>query len=147
MYIQKGYLITMDYRTKWARFEASSMREKLAIFKRLYGCSGEHLNAVLLGELVKVRLQEIQFGELTPAEEARLEAVCSHRDYTPPHRGEILRRTYRGRLYEVERMENGGFRYGTKVYRSLTAVAREITGSATNGLRFFNVSSATEQAR
>ena len=101
--------MTMDYRTKWARFEASSMREKLAIFKRLYGCSGEHLNAVLLGELVKVRLQEIQFGELTPAEEARLEAVCSLRDYPPPHRGEILRRTYRGRLYEVSGWRTAAF--------------------------------------
>lgn len=139
--------MTMDYRTKWARFEAGSKREKLAFFTRLYGCSGEHLNVVLLGELVKVRLQEIQFGELTPAEEARLEAACSHRNVTPLRRAPVLRRTYRGRLYEVERMEDGGFRYGTKVYRSLSAVAREITGSATNGLRFFNVSSATGQAR
>lgn len=55
--------------------------------------------------------------------------------------GSILRRDYKGRLVEV-RVLPGGFEYEGKTYRSLTAVARRITGSHWSGPGFFNLPSA-----
>lgn len=50
----------------------------------------------------------------------------------------LLTREYKGRRIEV-RVRADGFEYEGEVYRSLTAVAEEITGSHVNGYRFFRL--------
>lgn len=55
--------------------------------------------------------------------------------------GSRLVRVWRGDLYEVT-MVAGGFEWNGTTYGSLTRVAREITGTHWNGLRFFGVREA-----
>ena len=55
-----------------------------------------------------------------------------------PMPGTILTRTYKGRDIQV-RVLPGGFEYEGEVYRSLTAVARQVTGTHWNGYHFFRL--------
>ena len=47
-------------------------------------------------------------------------------------------RKYKGRAVAVTVLEKG-FEWDGRQYRSLSAVAKEVTGSHWNGLRFFNL--------
>ena len=53
-----------------------------------------------------------------------------------PPPGTILTRPYKGQLVQVQVLTDG-FAYAGRVYASLSAVAKAITGSHTNGFLFF----------
>ena len=55
-----------------------------------------------------------------------------------PLPGTVLTRKYRGRQVEAKVLPQG-FEYEGQVYRSLSAVARAVTGSHWNGLLFFGL--------
>jgi hypothetical protein len=55
-----------------------------------------------------------------------------------PMPGTVLRRKYKGKMYSVTVLEDG-FSYDGRLYRSLSALAGEITGSHWNGFTFFNI--------
>lgn len=52
--------------------------------------------------------------------------------------GKRLLREYNGRIHEVNVLEQG-YSYNNKIYKSLSAIAYEITGTRWNGKRFFGV--------
>jgi hypothetical protein len=52
--------------------------------------------------------------------------------------GALLRRIYKGRTILVTVLEDG-FEYEDTVYKSLTAVARAVTGTHWNGYLFFGL--------
>jgi Protein of unknown function (DUF2924) len=60
------------------------------------------------------------------------------RDPRLPPVGSLLRRHYQGREIIV-RVLDEGFEYDSQCYRSLSAIARHITGTHWNGLLFFNL--------
>ena len=55
-----------------------------------------------------------------------------------PRPGTILTRRYKGRALQVEVLEHG-FAYDGQVYRSLSAVAKAVTGSHCSGHFFFGL--------
>jgi hypothetical protein len=55
-----------------------------------------------------------------------------------PRPGALLTRRYKGRTLQVEVLEHG-FAYDGQVYRSLSAVAKAVTGSHCNGYLFFRL--------
>jgi hypothetical protein len=57
-------------------------------------------------------------------------------DYRLPPPGTILTRPYKGQLVQVQVLTDG-FAYAGRVYPSLSAVAKAITGSHCNGYHFF----------
>jgi hypothetical protein len=57
-------------------------------------------------------------------------------DQRLPPPGTILTRPYKGLLIEVQVLTEG-FAYAGRIYPSLSAVAKTITGSHTNGFHFF----------
>src|SRR5262249_45686787 len=57
-------------------------------------------------------------------------------DHRLPPPGTILTRPYKGQLLQVHVLTEG-FAYGGRVYPSLSAVAKVITGSHCNGFLFF----------
>ena len=57
-------------------------------------------------------------------------------DQRLPPPGTILTRPYKGQLVQVQVLTEG-FAYGGRVYASLSAVAKAITGSHCNGYLFF----------
>ncbi len=64
-----------------------------------------------------------------------------HRDSRLPAPGTILTRTFRNQAITVHVLDNG-FQYEGAVYRSLSAVARHISGTQWNGFSFFQLHSA-----
>jgi hypothetical protein len=60
------------------------------------------------------------------------------RDNRLPRPGTILTRRYKGRTLQVEVLEQG-LAYDGQVYRSLSAVAKAITGSHCSGHFFFGL--------
>ena len=91
-------------------------------------------------------LQEKTRGALAPrvAREIRrgvadLATTSLLPDRAPPLRpGTRLTREWHGRTHHVHVVERG-FEYRDKPYRSLTAIAREITGARWSGPRFFGL--------
>ena len=53
--------------------------------------------------------------------------------------GTRMVREWHGRIYHVEAMRDGRFLFEGTPYRSLTQIARQITGSGWSGPRFFGV--------
>jgi hypothetical protein len=57
-------------------------------------------------------------------------------DHRLPPPGSLLARPYKGLLVQVQVLTEG-FAYSGRVYPSLSAVAKAVTGSHTNGFHFF----------
>jgi hypothetical protein len=55
----------------------------------------------------------------------------------------MLTRNFRGETFTVQVLEEG-FRYEDHVYRSLSAIARQISGTQWNGFLFFGLFVAAE---
>ncbi|TWT51755.1 hypothetical protein KOR42_34420 [Thalassoglobus neptunius] len=70
---------------------------------------------------------------------SRRQQIANLPDPRLPLPGTILRRDYKGATHRVTVLESG-FEYRGESYASLTAVAREITGSRWNGFLFFGLS-------
>ena len=85
------------------------------------------------GGLLRKVVREIQRGV------AQLAATSVSPDRPSPLRpGTRLIREWHGRTHHVHVIE-GGFDYQDQRYRSLTAIAREITGARWSGPRFFGL--------
>jgi hypothetical protein len=61
-----------------------------------------------------------------------------------PPPGTVLTRPYKGRSLQVQVLPHG-FEFDGQVYRSLSAVARAITGSHCNGFLFFRLNNPGDQ--
>ena len=61
-----------------------------------------------------------------------------YRDPRLPSPGTVLTRNFQGKTLTVHVLEEG-FRYEDRVYRSLSAVARQISGTQWNGFLFFGL--------
>jgi hypothetical protein len=61
-----------------------------------------------------------------------------------PEPGTYLEREYKGRRVIVKVLANG-FEFDGQIYRSLSAIASEVTGTKWNGFLFFNLTSAEEK--
>ena len=75
--------------------------------------------------------QPVQEPTAIPAE-----TVAVDKRLPPP--GTILARKYQGATVQVQVLQNG-FAYQGQVYKSLSAVARTITGTHCNGFHFFKL--------
>lgn len=96
--------------------------------------SPQFMKRVLIWEL-----QNRELGDLSAKTERRLKQISSGK--TPPAQakpGSHLVRDWNGRTYQVEVID-GGYVMDGKAWRSLSAIARHITGSRWSGPRFFGV--------
>jgi len=59
-------------------------------------------------------------------------------DVRLPMAGTLLKRRYKGQTVQVRVLEQG-FEFDGEVYRSLSAVARKVTGAHWNGYHFFDL--------
>jgi hypothetical protein len=60
-----------------------------------------------------------------------------------PLPGTVITRRYKGRLIQVKVVANG-FEFEGDMYKSLSAVAKQVTGSHWNGYKFFNLNKEGE---
>ena len=106
-----------------------------------------HLSRELLVRAVAYRMQEIAVGGLRPGQQRQLrqsarqlkenreERIGARPELKP---GTRLVREWHGRTYEVLVLDDGFFWQGTR-YRSRSAIARQITGTAWSGPLFFGL--------
>ena len=91
----------------------------------------------LLRHLIAWRIQSARYGDLTADDRRRLRATSQPALQTLQD-GSLVAREYLGVVHEVV-ADQRGFRYRERQYRSLSAIAREITGVRWNGPRFFGL--------
>ncbi len=115
-------------------------------------------NKTCLWQRIAYRIQELEYGSLP--EEARDKAKELAQEYDPinnkklrpeignkqhisrdrrlPIPGTVITKNYKGTDIRVKILDKG-FEYNSNIYRALTAIAKEITGSHWNGFLFFNL--------
>ena len=105
------------------------------------------LSRELLVRAVAYRMQELTLGGLRPEPQRRLRQIAQDLKETGTARkrarpelrpGTRLMRQWHGCIYEVLVLDDGFSWQGTR-YRSLSAVARTITGTAWSGPLFFGL--------
>ena len=133
--------------------EATPSHNKVWLIKRL----AWRLQAMAEGDLSERARQRA--AELVAATDLRLSAppeaataklnpspsVRLPKDDRLPRPGTILTRRYKGRTLQVEVLEHG-FLFEGKTYRSLSAVAKAVTGSHCSGHFFFGLTERGEKS-
>ena len=115
----------------------------------LFGTEPPPFNRPYLQSRLAYRIQELAYGGLKPETRARLEALGEQLDggnvvlrrIRADHRplpGTRLLREHAGVEHTVTVLPDG-FEYEGRPYRSLSAVARHITGTRWNGWTFFGL--------
>lgn len=117
-----------------------------------------HLPKHLLLRVLTYSLQAAVHGDLDPSTKQfldRVVAAATSKDKavalpTPSpssvQPGTVLMREWAGRLLQVTALDNG-FAWNGNTYRSLSEVARAITGTRWNGRRFFGMPSVPRPDR
>jgi len=118
-------------------------------WRELFGTEPPQYNRRFLETRLAYRTQELAFGGLKPATLARLEALGEQfdggkvsvrrmRGDDRPISGTQLIRQYQGADHVVT-VGPDAFEYDGRHYRSLSAIARHITGTRWNGRTFFGL--------
>jgi len=156
-----------------AELREMTVRELQEKHLELYGIPTRSRHKQQLFKRLAWRVQELKWGGLSERTKRRLEEIADDLDarFLPPrlsgkpgtgHRevihhvssggrmslspGTVLSRGYGGREHRVTALAKG-FEYGGQVYRSLSAVAREITGTQWNGKLFFGLTKRKPRRR
>lgn len=115
-------------------------------------------NKPFLWRKIAYRLQEVEYGGLSINTQNRVNELIDHydpvnnkmlrpqsapgknktngRDTRLPIPGAIIRKEYKGQVLEVKVLEKG-FEYEGLSYKTLSAVAKKVTGDHWNGYLFF----------
>ena len=124
----------------------AELREK---FNALFGFEPGQTNIVNLRRRLAYRIQELHFGGLSDNDKEILTRIADGdpmanlqnkaKGMISKLRGTRYQRVWKGKKYEVIVLGDGTFEYDGTVYQSLSAIAREITGTRWNGKLFFGV--------
>lgn len=153
--------------TEVLRLQSMDIHELRARWKEVFGQETKQRNRVYLIKRLAWKLQEDRFGKLTPEQEARVAEYRREIEALPPEKwfpgskanreaaireklrpglrdrrvplpGSVLTRTWKGNEVVVKVLESG-FEFDGRMFRSLSAVAHEVTGTSWNGFTFFAV--------
>jgi len=134
-----------------------NMEELRMRWKILYSTEAPSYNKDFLIKRLAYRIQEIYFGGLSSQTKDAMNKVLDDYGFDElatkptkkpdrrykqgiPVTGTKLIREWNGIRHEVIVSRNG-FQYNGKIYRSLSSIAREITGTQWNGPAFFGLRS------
>lgn len=132
--------------TELARsFQTMGLEALRAEWRRRYGAPPKLRSIDLLRHMLAWRVQAQALGGLDTwlVREIRAAGKAGNRRKPMIDAGSRLAREWKGVLHEVEVVESG-YQYEGRSYRSLSAVARAITGARWNGPRFFGLRTAAE---
>jgi Protein of unknown function (DUF2924) len=132
-----------------AALQTASAAELRDQWRALFGTEPPAFNRPYLVSRLAYRVQELAYGGLRPETRARLEALGEQLDGgnvvlrriradSRPLPGTRLIREHGG-VQHVVTVRADGFEYEGRPYRSLSAVARAITGTRWNGWTFFGL--------
>jgi hypothetical protein len=134
--------------------------ELLGRYKELYGEDAAGTHRLYLWRKIAYRLQEREHGGLSTKATGRLKALIEEydpinnkalrpdnpvscmpvtaKDKRLPIPGTVITKEYKDAKYQVKVLEKG-FEYSGKIHKTLSAIAKEITGAHWNGYLFFNL--------
>jgi hypothetical protein len=125
-------------------------------WKAMFGkAPSREIRRSFLTRAIAYRLQEKSFGGLNPSTQRLLAEFADHRTNGSASAvapsgivrpGAVLVREWRGISHQVSVLEKG-FCLRGKRYRSLSEVAREITGTRWSGPLFFGLKRSQEESR
>lgn len=132
-----------------ARLPDLPMQEIKALWHRVCGGDTPTHNRQFLERRIAYRLQEIEFRKVDPnLLERNKRHIASliktgsvkkrDRDYRPAA-GTVLTREYHGVLHQVIVTQDDQYEYQSRLYPSLSVIAREITGTRWSGPLFFGL--------
>ena len=135
-----------------ATLETLSMEQLHEKWRDLYGGEPPGYKRQFFIKRLAYRIQELFYGGLSEAAKARLQQVAQGDPVARVDRrvsdnsqgkadilpGTRFVRIWKDRRYEVLAHPNG-FEYEGRIFRSLSAVARDITGTRWNGRLFFGL--------
>jgi Protein of unknown function (DUF2924) len=126
-----------------ARLLTCDRRTCLNAWEGVFGIPApKHLSVQFMRRTLAYEAQAKAFGGLPNRVRRRLQAVAAGGSVSAAsgqmHPGARLIREWNGRAHEVEVLSDG-FLWKGRHFRSLSAVAREITGAHWSGPRFFAV--------
>lgn len=132
--MKKADRVTAEVRA----LEALDLHGLRGEWRKRYGQPPKMRSRELLARLLAWRIQADAFGGLdqTTIRLLNAESLPPPKPLLEP--GTRLVREWQGRRYEVDVLEKG-FRFGGTDYGSLSQIARAITGTRWNGLRFFGL--------
>jgi hypothetical protein len=151
------------------RIKRERVPELRARYRELFGVEATSHNRLYLMRRVAWKVQADAYGGLSERARKRAEEIADFADLrtTPPRPrktsemplpagrsevrplpslgdrrlpmpGTVLTREYQGRLVTATVLEDG-FGHDGRTYRSLSAIAREVTGTSWNGFDFFHL--------
>jgi hypothetical protein len=136
------------------RLKSYSITELKQQWRALYNSEPPHrISRELLTRAVAYRIQEQVYGSLKPstrrllfrlADDARSGRPLRLEPVAPAAAGSVLMREWHGVTHEVRVLDRGVL-YRRKRYRSLTEVAKVITGAHWNGPQSFGLRSKRQQ--
>ncbi|ARP98241.1 DUF2924 domain-containing protein [Pseudorhodoplanes sinuspersici] len=118
-----------------------------ARWRELFDTEPPPYNRRFLEHRLGYRIQELAYGGLNPETVERLDALADELDgklsrrrriENRPISGTRLIREWKGVEHQVT-VRDEGFEYQGRPYKSLSAIARAITGTRWNGLVFFGL--------
>ena len=123
------------------------MAQLWTIWDRHFSCRPPHPNRRHLEPRLAYRLQEQIFGGVPPATKKLLAEIgeqfskikTSHHQSNTPLPGTTLVREFDGQQYRVQVLGESRFEINGQLFKSLSAVARMITGTSTPGHEFFGL--------
>jgi hypothetical protein len=128
----------IDLEAELARIAAMNINELRSLWREREGREAPRgFSKDLTARALAYAIQEEQLGGLSP----ELKKLLVNPDAEPPRRikaGSVIVREYAGARHEVFVIE-GGFSWQGRTYPSLSAIAKEITGTRWNGPRFFGL--------
>ena len=131
-----------------AALKTAATTELQVQWRDLFGTEPPRAGRAYLESRLAYRIQELAHGGLKPATVARLDALAAHAGddreagarsaLSRPVTGTRLIRSWQGVDHTVTVLDDG-YEYQGRPYRSLSAVARAITGTRWNGWLFFGL--------
>ncbi|MDD5281485.1 MAG: DUF2924 domain-containing protein [Candidatus Omnitrophica bacterium] len=120
-------------------------------------------NKVFLWRKIAYKIQELEYGGISAETQSKIQHLiqqydpinnkafrpnaatencpkkkCLSRDNRLPIPGTVITKKYKGISLQVKVLDTG-FEYNSKTYKTLTAIAKEVTGAHWNGYLFFNL--------
>jgi hypothetical protein len=133
--MKKADRVTLEVRAL-AALDLSGLRD--AWRRHQYGEPPKMRSRELLARLLAWKIQAEAFGGLDATTIRLLKSNRASPSTPLLDPGTCLAREWQGRRYEVEVLKQG-FQHNGIAHRSLSEVARVITGTRWNGLRFFGL--------
>ena len=127
-----------------------NMKDLYSKFQELYGFESGVTSPRCLRKRIIYRLQEIYFGGVEPVDMGILDEIAdkdplANLKVVGSKRAKVcgtkLFRVWKGKKYEVTVGDHGKYILNGEEFKSLSAVARKITGTKWNGKTFFGVKS------